>query len=257
MRRCRPGLGTFVEIAIVDAGTGTDARGASDAAFRAIARVDATLSFQDPASLLSRINREASDRPVAVDDETFALLVLARDIFQRSGGRFDCTVADGLATFADVILDDGARTVRFAAPLALDLGGIAKGHAVDRAIDALAAHGIAGAVVNAGGDLRVLGPVPQPIHVRGAADDAPPILVGTLADGAFATSSNGASRRGRRRTPGVVVDRARRCPAAADRTWSVIAPTCIVADALTKIVASDARDAAGLVESFGATAFVS
>lgn len=257
IRRCRPGLGTFVEVAIVDPGT-ADAHAASDVAFRAVDGVGASMSFQDPASLLSTINRDALHRPVPVDDATFDVLALAGVLFERSGGRFDGAFAidgEAHATWTDVVLDPAARTVRFTKPLAIDLGGIAKGHAVDRAIDALAAYGVASAIVDAGGDLRVLGDAPQPIHLRGAADDAPPRFIGTLADGALATSSNGASRRGRPRAPGFVVDRLRRRVAATDRSWSVVAPTCAVADALTKVVACGDAAADAIVASFGATAF--
>ncbi len=180
IRRCRPALGTFVEVSILDDDAMPDAP-AFDAAFAAIARVERRMSYHDAASDLSRINREAHRRPVAVDAWTFDVLVAARDLFRRSDGAFDCTVApllvargvlpptgvdvDPDATFDDVLLDDDARTVRHRVPLAIDLGGIAKGFAVDRAIDALAAHGVTSAVVDAGGDLRVLGTRPVPIHV--------------------------------------------------------------------------------------------
>ncbi len=225
------------------------------------------MSFHDPGSDLSSINRDAHRRAVAVDPWTFDVLVAARELFRRSGGAFDCTVApllvergvlpptpvdvDPEATFADVLLDDDARTVRCRVPLAIDLGGIAKGFAVDRAIDALAAHGVASAVVNAGGDLRVLG------VARGA--DPRPRRRRRRPRSPGCSPTARARRRGAASMPAVPAAR-RRCsstraraassPAAA--ICSVVAPTCLVADALTKVAASLGADGDALLASFDA-----
>jgi len=69
-RRARPMLGTLVEIAIVDDLPGANAMGAIELAFAAVERVQALMSFHDPLSELSRINRVAWLRPVTVSDET-------------------------------------------------------------------------------------------------------------------------------------------------------------------------------------------
>ena len=78
-----------------------------------------------------------------------------------------------------------------------------------------------------------------------------------IGDGAVATSAYGSRRRrirGRLATP--LVDPRSRLPAMSTRTVSVIAPTCIVADALTKIVALDGARAAGILERYGASATI-
>lgn len=266
MRRCRPALGTFVEVAILDDAADVDRAAAFDAAFAAIARVGSRMSYHDPGSDLSSINRDGHRRAVAVDPWTFDLLVAARELFRRSGGAFDCTVApllvergvlpptpvdvDPEATFADVLLDDDARTVRCRVPLAIDLGGIAKGFAVDRAIEALAAHGVASAVVEAGGDLRVLGSRAVPVHVRDGS--AAPAFAGMLADGACATSRRGLDAGGAGRAPALLVDARARRVVAGRGICSVVAPTCLVADALTKVAASLGADGDALLASFDA-----
>ncbi len=154
--------------------------------------------------------------------------------------------------FGDVLLDSRSLTVRFRVPLIVDLGGIAKGFAVDRAIDALAAHGVTGGVVNAGGDLRVFGSRAVPIHVRGL--DGRLAHAGDLADGACATSIGGSGGGGPARVPAALVDaRARRLVDDA-RVFTVVAPTCLVADALTKVVATGGADVDALLASFGAAA---
>src|ERR1700746_1782991 len=153
LRRARPLLGTIVEITI-DSYPDQSAELAIDRAFASIAAIHQQMSFHDPNSLLSRANREAFDRPVSVDDKTFQVLTIARDFYLLSGGLFDPTIAPILqrteflpafdegpteseASFADVELLSHNR-VRFRRPgIRLDLGGIAKGFAVDQAMAAL------------------------------------------------------------------------------------------------------------------------
>ncbi len=143
-------------------------------------RVDATMSPHKPASELSRINARAAGTPVAVSGEMFALIARALRFSQRCGGAFDITyagighlydyragVAPDAATLATaralvdwrhVLLDASSHSVRFArAGVRIDLGGFAKGYAVDNAIAILKRHGIAHATVAAGGDSHVMG----------------------------------------------------------------------------------------------------
>ena len=152
------------------------ARAAAAAALDEIDRVDRLLSHYRPDSPLSRVNREAGRGPVAVDRELVDFLALCLQWSRESGGAFDVTVAplmkawgffrgDGrvptdaeiaaaraLVGPSHVILDAAAGTVRFDRDgVALDLGGIGKGYAVDRAVAVLRGRGIASALVNAGG----------------------------------------------------------------------------------------------------------
>jgi thiamine biosynthesis lipoprotein len=128
--------------------------------------------------------------------------------------------------------------VRYARPLCVDLGGIAKGYAVDVAIAALRAHAVTSARVNAGGDLRVIGPEAEPVHVRTGGPNGVLMPLASVVDGAVATSAFAGARRrvaGRWITP--LIDPRPGLPVMSTRTVSVIAPTCMVADALTKVVA--------------------
>ena len=116
------------------------------------------MSAHDAGSDLARIARDAHRRGIVVDAETFAVLDLAKALWQQSGGAFDVTIApllarDGLLPSAaaghcahagrmDALHLDTGRRVRADVPLALDLGGIAKGHAVDCAVAALRAEGV-------------------------------------------------------------------------------------------------------------------
>src|SRR6266851_7090834 len=154
IRRARPLLGTFVEIAAGGACRPATER-AVEAAFAAVAEVHRLMSFQEPDSDLARLNREAAARPVRVHPWTFEVLEAALDLQRRSAGIFDICAAPELRNRSR----DGSIEllpdlhVRFANPnITIDLGGIAKGFAVDRAIAALRDHNVRQGLVNAGGE---------------------------------------------------------------------------------------------------------
>jgi thiamine biosynthesis lipoprotein len=147
-----------------------------DEAFDEVDRIDRLMSHYKADSPLSRINREAAQHPVAVEPELFDFIAEAMRYNRDSDGAFDITVGplmkawgffrgdgrfpsnDTLAAArrhvgaAHVRLDTAARTISFDEPgVELDLGGIAKGYAVDRAVRILRTHSIASALVSAGG----------------------------------------------------------------------------------------------------------
>src|SRR4051812_20273150 len=98
MRRARPLLGTIVDLQARAADEITLAR-AFDAAFAAIARVHRLMSFHDPDSDISRLNREAFDRAVIIDGWTWNVLRAAQEFARESDGAFDITVGRLLATW--------------------------------------------------------------------------------------------------------------------------------------------------------------
>ena len=204
VRRTQPWLGTIVEITVAGAPAKTIERGMR-AAFAAVAEVHRLLSFHDPNSELSHLNREAATRAIGGHPWTWRVLHLADRIAEKSAGIFDPTIAPRLTAldflprsdapiakpqtrWSDVHLGS-ARRVRFTCPLWLDLGVVAKGFAVDRAIEALRDAGVPEGLVNAGGDLRAFGPRAWPVHLR--APDAPGRsgVVVDLQDAALATSA--------------------------------------------------------------------
>jgi thiamine biosynthesis lipoprotein len=262
LRRARPLLGTLVEIR-VDGIDEARAQAAIDAAFGDIADVHRLMSFHEPSSDVSRINREASRVPVAVDPRTQEVLALALRFAGESEGCFDPTVAaelvawgvlpkpDASAPASDAgwrdieVLDDGR--VRTAKPLWIDLGGIAKGYAVDRAIERLIALGIESALVNAGGDLRRIGRGTEPVQIRDPSAPQRAVRTLLLGEGSVASSGGYFAR--------AHVDAMTRKPMR-ERSVSVVADRCAVADALTKIVMSDPDAAARLLDAWNAEALV-
>jgi len=247
VRRARPLLGTLVDISA----QGDRAERAVQSAFAAVMRVQRLMSFHTRGSDVDRLNKLARRTPVAVHPWTWRVLREAQRLSAVSRGTFDITVAgclvrwgylpkrrsaavDRRADWHDVVLLPGQR-VRFRKRLLIDLGGIAKGFAVDRAIDRLRAHGVLGAMVNAGGDLRAFGGAPQRIHVRDPRHPARLIACADLQTGAVATSASYfAASTWRSKLVSPLVDRRRR--ASTNRSSvTVAAPTCMLADALTKV----------------------
>jgi thiamine biosynthesis lipoprotein len=167
-------MGTTVEIYLY-ASEANRAWEVMEAAFREIERVEATLSSYRPTSEITRINAGAARGPVVTDPEVFRLLEWALDFSMWTGGGFDITVgplveawgffqgdgrlpsrselaeARARTGWTKVVLDPTVRSVRFATPeLRLDLGGVAKGWALDCAARELASLGVAVALLGAG-----------------------------------------------------------------------------------------------------------
>jgi thiamine biosynthesis lipoprotein len=157
-----------------------EARDAIDAVMAEMHRIDRAMSPFKPDSELSCINRDAATIPIHISDEMFRLIERAIEFSKLSDGAFDITYAavgqlydyrqcirPSAAAIAaareavgwqHLMLDPRERTLRFARDgVRIDLGGFAKGHAVDNAAAILRRHGIRHAIVSAGGDSRVIG----------------------------------------------------------------------------------------------------
>ena len=103
----------------------------------------------DDASLLSHIHRAAAAKPVPLDTDSFALFTDAVAVWRASGGAFDPTVP--ARSMEAVILDPARRTIGLMRPgVSLDLGAIAKGHALDLAARLLREHGVTSAFLHGG-----------------------------------------------------------------------------------------------------------
>jgi thiamine biosynthesis lipoprotein len=272
MRRAQPWLGTLVEVSAAGAREGAVAS-AVTAAFAAIARVHRLMSFHDDGSDVSRLNRALPGEALSVDPATWQVLWLAGQVARLSDGAFDVGCAPLLVQWkllpppvtapppsrpASEILElEGGDRVRKLAPGWIDLGGIAKGHAVDLAVAALQAAGVRCGCVNAGGDLRVFGDMPFPVAVR--APDAPGQAGARLMlrDEALATSGSYFSARVHNGQPvSALVDPRRGVPMATAPSASVRAPACAIADALTKVVLATGDAEHPVLAAFGASAFI-
>ena len=254
MRRARVALGTLIAIEATASGE-AQARGAIESAFQAIAAVDERMHPSRAHSDVARINGARTGAFVPLHVSTWSVLRLAQRVHAASGGTFDPCLPTRAGALTDLELstENGEGCwARCHRPLWLDLGGIAKGYAVDVAIGALASSGCLTGLVNAGGDLRVFGARSERILLRRPEGVCERLV---LEDSALAVSHREAPRcprehRGYYRRTG---DGALRPYAA------VLAPEAAVADALTKCVllgtqaqAARALQAMGAVELSGA-----
>jgi thiamine biosynthesis lipoprotein len=245
IRRMRPLLGTFVELAVqADADV---AQAAIHQAFALIQRVHDALSFQSPDSELSRLNC-AGGAVIKMSRLSRQVLRLAIAMARASDGMFNCTIAGRLQRSgtlpvhnvpaalacgdADdiVLLPDGGVFLR--RPVALTLDGIAKGYAVDCAVRCLRRHGILTGWVNAGGDIRVFGEWVLPLQRR-ESDGTQTALAG-LRNAAVASSRVDGERDPA--WPAQLLPPPGHC-LQANGIITVMAATAWRADALTKVAA--------------------
>jgi len=157
--------------------------------FEALERVNRVMSAYLPDSGVARLNNAAAGQAVALDRELFDLLEVARRHTQLTDGAFDPTArrlfrhwkasgkTDRLPTDAELadlrgqagwdrlhLNRAGHTATKAVGALEVDLGAIAKGYAVDQIVSAMQAAGVAGGLVEVGGEVRVFGASPRGRH---------------------------------------------------------------------------------------------
>lgn len=178
-------MGTFAHIVVVAEDSGT-AKKCIQAALEQIHNIDNLMSDYKSDSEISRVNREAFEKTVQVSESTYEVLKRSIEFSEMTGGAFDVTVGPLVALFRKaketkivpnkeqiaqvkskvgfekLKLDSENKTVQFSEEgMLLDLGGIAKGYAIDKAIEAAQRCGAVGAMVDIGGDVRCFGLPPE------------------------------------------------------------------------------------------------
>ncbi len=177
----RPVMGTFAHVVVVAKNSDT-AKESIKAAFTEIHEVDNLMSDYKDDSDISRVNKNAFDGPVKVTQPTFDVLQKSIEFSKLTDGAFDITVGplvdlwrrageansvpseDELSAarskvgYDNLILDPVYNTVKFKVEgMRIDLGGIAKGYAIDKAVEKMQSAGAIGGMVDIGGDIRCFG----------------------------------------------------------------------------------------------------
>jgi thiamine biosynthesis lipoprotein len=255
-------MGTSVQVQAIG-GDEAARRAAIDEAFAAMAEVDRLMSNYRSDSELSHVNREAARGPVVVSDPMLRVLEAAQRVSADSNGAFDVTVGPlvrlwgfrdrtphiptsaelvavrPLIGYRNLLIDDGQHTVRFAhAGMEIDLGGIAKGFAVELAAGALRTHRLNG-FIDAGGNQYVVGTPPgKPAWTIGIKDpDAADRLMGVIdvAGGSVSTSADYANFLvAAGRTYGHLLDPRTLQPSTASLSATIISDDGTLADAMSK-----------------------
>jgi thiamine biosynthesis lipoprotein len=243
--RLRIGLGTVIAIS-AEADAVPSALSGMEAAFEAIAQVESLMHPMRAGSDLLAIRQGTLGQPLTVHPWTWEVLALSRRLNQASKGAFDPCLPSAAGRLADL---------EFTAPqsviphrrLHIDLGGVAKGYAVDRALAALRAAGCRGGLVNAGGDLAVFGNRTHAIVIRDqrAGDSVIELKNAALATSDVCSAARPAEHRG-------YYHGLTRREIRAGKI-SVSAASAAIADALTKCLLADPGEThAALLESFDA-----
>lgn len=246
LSRLHVALGTFVAIDTVASSVRVADDGVA-AAFAAVAAVERLMHPSRAGSDVAALNDANGEAWISVQPWTFEVLELCHRLHRASDGIFDPCLDTALGRWPDIELRAGGG-VRSRVPVRVDLGGIAKGYAVDRALEALKSCGCEAGLVNAGGDLAVFGGDGHEILRREGAGPLCSLL--ELRDGALATSTvDGTTRPPEHR--GYYHGRTRR--EISSGSISVIAPSAAIADALTKcLLFADPATEAALLATFAA-----
>jgi FAD:protein FMN transferase len=245
----------------------TQAANAANAVFEEMKRLDRVMTTWIPESEVSQVNTAAGVSAVKVSDETFAVVERALDISKRSNGIFDITVGsfkglwkfdedmDGtlptpaevaerrkLVNWRDVLIDKKARTIKLRRKgMAITLGGIAKGYAVDKCVELLHKLGFTDFILQAGGDMYVAGKKDVQPWVVGIRDPRGPrdsmFAVAPIEDHSFSTSGDyerGFVKDGVRYHH--ILDPRTAFPATASRSVTILAKDAFTADAWSKVL---------------------
>ena len=274
-------MGTIAELRVYAASSPEAARAALETALAEIRTVDRLMAVQRPDSDLSRLNREGARGPVGVDPRVVTVIAASLAVSRLSDGAFDVTVlpvvrawgfTDGrprrpeprsaarIAGYRSVVVDAQAGTVSFTDPATqVDLGGIAKGYALDQARDLMRRAGVRSAWLDLGGQIATLGSPPEGgswrialRHPRG--DDAP---LGVIEIGEASVSTSGDREQfvesaGQRF--GHIIDPHTREPAEGLLSATVVHGSAMQADALSTAAAvGDLATAEALLARAGAS----
>jgi thiamine biosynthesis lipoprotein len=255
----RYAMGTVFEIVTYDTRDG-EASAAIDRAFEEILRLDGVMSNYKRDSELSRLNRNAHFHSVAVSADLYRIIGQSVQYSRLSGGEFDVTVGPLVDLWKAqqrgehvVTANDekkareclGFQKIELLPPdhiafrsscLRIDLGGIGKGYAVDRAVEVLRAASIERALINAGGStIYAIGTPPGEagwtVKLRDLSGRVRPEVV--LKDNSVSTSEQSPPNLLGKYSGGHIIDPRQGKPLQSSRSVSVVARTATASDALS------------------------
>jgi thiamine biosynthesis lipoprotein ApbE len=277
-------MGTFLEITLWHADPEA-ARRLIRQSVREVHRLDGILSNFDPQSSVSRLNQHAGKGKITIDPELHRLLRTAHGFSVKTGGYFDVTVGPlvelwrhageerklpssrrldeikSIIGFRNLRLYENSEAELLYPSMAVDLGGIGKGYAVDRVVELLKQAGTHVALVNFGGSsIYALGHPPKHTSWKIAVQDTDGRLIGFLHLKNTALSSSGTMGRSWHiggKAFGHLINPKNGLPVSQKRIATVIAPSATAAEALTKPLALLGRSALSTVQEFpGAEAMI-
>ena len=262
--RCKPALGTFVEVALKADKTDDELFAISQKIFNRIEKIEKMMSFHDDESELNYINSNASFHSCLISQEMNEVLTKALELSKLTNGLYDISIASELvkngflpdksiradkeARWEDIQIKD--HKIFFKKRLELDLGGIAKGYAIDQAFLEVQNEEI-DIIINAGGDILMNNWQGKSVDIRVPANLGSIVNV-NMKNKAVATSASYFFDE--EKSPII-------CPKTKkmlkdNRSISVFAKDCMIADALTKVAFLDSKNTAQILKLFNAKAII-
>ena len=250
IKRCKPLLGTYVEVSVLSENNNNNTLiDLSECVFSEIQRIENLMSFHDLDSELSYINREAYNYPCSISKDMEEVLLAALNLSKVTNGIYDISIApslvrNGILPDQSIDVDDRANwqdisiangKISFKRKLLIDLGGIAKGYAVDRAL-CLVEDQVKNITVNAGGDLRIKEWSGESVGIKASDTKGSNSLIFVpMHQAALATSSNYYMDVNK----SAIIDPFTKKELKDKKSISVFASSCMLADALTKVAFLD------------------
>ena len=250
IKRCKPLLGTYVEVSVSSESDDNTLLDITEYMFSEIQRIENLMSFHNPDSELSYLNREAYRHSCPISKDMEEVLTAALTLSKITNGIYDISIAptlvrngllpdylpnvdDEQANWQDVSIVNG--NISFKRKVLLDLGGIAKGYAVDRAL-CIVENLVENITVNAGGDLRMKEWSGQSVGIKASnAKGLKFIIRAPMHQDAVATSGNYYMDRNKNS----IIHPSTKKAVKDKRSVSVFASSCMLADALTKVAFLD------------------
>jgi len=261
IHRCQPLLGTYVEVTLSGNQHEEELLALSQEVFAAIKKIQQKMSFHETDSELSMINAKAYQQVCQLSYDMQIVLSQALSLSKQTKGLFDICVApklvkrgllpdyklpiDDSGCWKDIVLKQ--NVIWFKKQLQIDLGGIAKGYAVDAGI--LVVPDDVSVIINAGGDIRMSDWQTKTIHVRAPEYYKQPFYETKMLKPAAATSAAYFQEDGL-----AAIMHPKQTNKARPFSVTVFANNAMLADALTKIVylQPDCKD---VLQHFSAEAF--
>ncbi|MDI6902211.1 MAG: FAD:protein FMN transferase [Methanocellales archaeon] len=268
-------MGTSVMMAVIHSDV-ENAKKAMDLAFDEMYKINDLMSVYKENSEVGVLNRngfyegasadtihviERANHHSELSDGAFSIAVLPILELWKKGIPAEAEIEETLELLdhENIVIEDG--NIRFKKDgMGITLGGIAKGYAVDKAIEVLKQNGIEHAIVSAGGDIRTIGDkadgVPWRVALRNPEDKKECITTIELCDKAIATSGNYERYLNEETTPHIINPRTG-YPAQSLSSVTIIAENAMDADALsTAVFVLGAEEGMDLVERVGAEALI-
>lgn len=263
IKRCKPLLGTYIEISISADVSDDLLTKLSNMALKEIEKIHKLMSFHDQESELSKINAGAFKQPILLSKPTETVIQQALEISQATNGLYDITTASelikhgSLPDFGNSETDGSWQDIKihnhhisFERNIKIDLGGIAKGYAVDCAMEILECQNVdyKQVTINAGGDLRVLNWKGECANLRHPSPNKRRDFIEIpMKAPALATSAPNYTNK-----HSLIINPKSKERLKTNNSISVFTNKCILADALTKVFLL-LPDPDQLLDLFGAT----